>query len=84
MCFGSKPSAPPIPPPLPMPPTPKAPPPPRTTTRAPEPTGSPDQNIGIDTQQSKSDMAGTTSQGTNQLKIKMNTGTNNNNLGINV
>lgn len=82
MCLGG--SQPSVPPPLPMPPTPKAPPPPRTAFKAPEPLGNPDDNIGIKTKKSKADMAGTTSQGTNQLKIAMNLGGRTSNSGINV
>lgn len=83
MC-ASRPKTPNIPPPLPMPPAPRQPPAPAMTNRAPEPIGNPNQNIGIDTQQSKTDKAGTTPQGTNQLKIKLNTGTRYNNSGINI
>lgn len=85
MCFYSPPSPPPIPPPLPLPPTPKAPPPPRNSSNAPQTLNDPNDNIGIKTQQSKRDRAATTSMGTNQLKINLNTGSktdrNNINLG---
>lgn len=83
MCFKT-PKPPPIPPPLPLPPAPKPPPAPRSPVKAPQPLGNPDEQVGIDTPKSKSDNLGTTSQGTNQLKIKLNTGTNPNNTGINI
>lgn len=83
MCLGGS-KQPSIPPPLPMPPAPKAPPPPRTTMRAPEVVGNPNDNIGIVSPKSKRDRAGTVASGTNQLKIPMNLGSRTTNSGINI
>lgn len=52
--------------------------------RAPEVLGNQNDNIGIVTKKSRRDTAGTTAQGTNQLKIAMNLGSRNNNSGLNV
>lgn len=76
MCFGSRPSPPPLPPPLPMAPAPKAPPAPQQGGKA-EVLGNPDDNIGIKTKTSKADKQPASQSGTASLKIPMNLGTSN-------